>query len=412
MDQTILKDLTVYVNFNDTQTDENEKYILSSIDDVTMERPRKVHHITTNTMLQNQNPNSDEKNKTILFLKNFLKEDENVYTEVQHADPFQHRLQCMINIHLQNEHENEKDGAVTYAVYNRQMPVLDITLYEEGKKEEEQKKETHKISALESILLKRIRLENDPSAIVKEIRNFFNGSILLREKSGEQKAPLFLAVESNAFSTLNSENDAVLYARVEAFIKQEYNANSCLILRRDGYPLWFPTEDTLLPIPPRKFEPLTEKVAKLRAQLQNENNKEKEVSLSEEILTSMPVIPGALTILDRYAFRYFMQYLVLSGVFDVLVMVDHSSSTIQDLYDEHKKNNKSEDEAAKTVVQQLSTLMRFEAHWLDLYLPTAVSVLSFPHHNKNRDWTALLEHQLLSNVAYFENCKVIAMEEK
>ncbi|TPP52757.1 hypothetical protein CGC21_28160 [Leishmania donovani] len=244
---------------------------------------------------------------TLQLLRYWQAEEADVYTrDVNNTVPFMRAWECLITS------KNTRDGAVTYALHRRQMPVLSLALAQAGTSTRALK------SALEELL--------------------------------------YTCVPSGA--TWEDKSDAVI-----RFFTFPPELGAYVVAPSDGYPVRLPWTPSLLPPPPTRFAGVLRDLcfadSAQMAMLRRRN----------------PLLPGVLAAFHRYGNRGLLRSALQRGYRVEVAEVAESDEDAASAEDWVRRfvdlsiTNDDEADSQRRQAAAAATLRNFESTWLDLPLP-------------------------------------------
>ncbi|CAG9577858.1 conserved hypothetical protein [Leishmania major strain Friedlin] len=285
---------------------------------------------------------------TLQLLRYWQAEEADVYTrDVNNTVPFMRAWECLITS------KNTRDGAVTYALHRRQMPVLSLALAQAGASTRTPK------SAVEELLYTCV-----PSGATQEekrdaVVRFFTfppelGAYVVAPSvsaAGEAKPPRYSEAGPASASTAAAAAAAT--------------AAAVVVVNKDGYPVHLPWTPSLLPPPPVRFAGvLREWCLADSAQM-------------EMLRRRNPLLPGALAAFHRYENRGLLRSALQRGYRVEVAEVAESDEDAASAEDRVHRfadlsiTNNAEADSQRKQAAAAATLRNFESTWLDLPLPQA-----------------------------------------
>ncbi|CBZ23907.1 conserved hypothetical protein [Leishmania mexicana MHOM/GT/2001/U1103] len=279
---------------------------------------------------------------TLQLLRYWQAEEADVYTrDVNNTVPFMRAWECLITS------KNTRDGAVTYALHRRQMPVLSLALAQASTSTRTPK------SAVEELLYTCV-----PSGATREdkrdaIVRFFT---FPPELGAYVVAPPVSAADEAKPRRYSEDGPA-----------SASTAAAAVVVNKDGYPVRLPWTSSLLPPPPTRFAGVL-----------------RELCLADSAQMEMlrrrnPLLPGVLTAFHRYGNRGLLRSALQRGY---RVEVAETAESDEDAvsaedwvcrFVDPSPTNGDEVDSHRRQAGAAATLRNFESTWLDLPLPKTQS---------------------------------------
>ncbi|AYU80618.1 hypothetical protein, conserved [Leishmania donovani] len=280
---------------------------------------------------------------TLQLLRYWQAEEADVYTrDVNNTVPFMRAWECLITS------KNTRDGAVTYALHRRQMPVLSLALAQAGTSTRALK------SALEELLYTCVpsgaTWEDKSDAVIR----FFT---FPPELGAYVVAPSVSAADDAKPHRYSEAGPASASTAAAAA------ATAAVVVNKDGYPVRLPWTPSLLPPPPTRFAGVLRDLcfadSAQMAMLRRRN----------------PLLPGVLAAFHRYGNRGLLRSALQRGYRVEVAEVAESDEDAASAEDWVRRfvdlsiTNDDEADSQRRQAAAAATLRNFESTWLDLPLP-------------------------------------------
>ncbi|GET90407.1 hypothetical protein, conserved [Leishmania tarentolae] len=281
---------------------------------------------------------------TLQLLRYWQAEEADVYTrDVCNTVPFMRDWECLITS------KNTRDGAVTYALHRRQMPVLSLAQAQAGSSTGAPK------SVVEELLYTCV-----PSGATRKAKE----AAIIRFFTFPPDLGAYVTASS---ATAEEEANPHRYSEAGPASGSTAGAAAVVVVNKDGYPVRLPWTSSLLPPPPTLFAGVLHKFCLADG------------ARMEMLRRRNPLLPGILAALHRYGNRGLLRCALQRGYLVKVVETAESDVVPTSAEDWVRRfvdlSITSNDEADSQRVQAAAeaTLKNFESKWLDLPLPQTQS---------------------------------------
>ncbi|CAJ1030900.1 hypothetical protein Q4I30_005659 [Leishmania utingensis] len=276
---------------------------------------------------------------TVQLLRYWQAEEADVYTrDVNNTVPFMRDWECLITC------KDIRDGAVTYALHRRQMPVLSLALTQTSTSTRTPK------SAVEELLYTCV-----PSgATLKDKEDAITRFFTFPSELGAYVVAPSVTAAGEAKPQHSSEAASASATAAAAAV---------VLVNKNGYPVRLPWAASLLPPPPARFAGVLQKLC-------SANSAQMEV-----LRRRNPLLPGVLAAFHRYENRGLLRSALQRGCHVEVVETTEGDKAVVSAEDWVRRfvdlltTGSDEADSQRRQATAAATLKNFELKWLDLPLP-------------------------------------------
>ncbi|KAG5474075.1 hypothetical protein CUR178_04186 [Leishmania enriettii] len=276
---------------------------------------------------------------TVQLLRYWQEEEADVYTrDVSNTAPFMRDWECLVTC------KDTRDGAVTYALHRRQMPVLSLALTQASTPTKAAK------SAVEELLYECV-----PSgATLQDRKDAITRFFTFPPKLGAYvRAPSVTAAGASEPQRSCGTDPTSASAATAAAV----------VVNRDGYPVRLPWAASLLPPPPARFAGVLHEFCSADS------------AQMKVLRLRNPLLPGVLTAFHRYGNRGLLRSALQRGYCVEVVEAAEGEKAVVSAEEWVRKcvnlstTNSDAADSQRRQTAAAAALKDFESNWLDLPLP-------------------------------------------